>query len=1171
MRKLFSWLIKPPVLAFIGVLLLSLLVWFEGPLLAFNDKKPFESSTTRWVIILILFLLWAGYFGCKWLFARLAEAKLRQGVAEAGADQPPPPGAAESASEVAALGKRFQDALDTLRKAHGGKRGAHYLYDIPWYLIVGAPGGGKTTALNESGLRFPLADQLGKGPIGGVGGTRNCDWWFADEAVLLDTAGRYVTQDSFAPVDQGAWQGFLGLLKKHRKRRPINGVIIAVSALDLLQQDEAARQLHARAVRERVKELHDKLGIRFPIYVLVTKCDLLAGFVEFFDNLGKDERGQVWGMTFPYVDASQIDQTLSAMPGEMKALERQLQSRLVDRVQQERDLRRRALIYGFPQQFALLGDSAQRFLRDVFSATRYEEPALLRGVYFSSATQTGSPIDRIIGSLANSFGLPRTALPANANSGRSYFITRLLREVVFAEAGLAGADLKLEQRRKYLQWGGIGGIVLCTVLLSIGLITSYVRNQRLIHDVAAKADELKQVAKTLQGRTGLLDVLPLLDQTRALPTGYAERDVSVPWSMTFGLYQGDSLGEQTMATYRRLLGDALQPQIVSRLEDDLRRSEAVSADQLYSSLRTYLMLGDRKHLEPTTVADWGKEWVRTLPGATTAQRATLTEHVVAWAESLDTSTAVPIDSTLIAQARTVLATLSTEQRIYSSLKTQLVSDNLPAFDISQAAGKDAASALTRKSGQPLTQAMQGLYTVDGYKKLLLSVDAALVNAAKDNWILDQQTVLDPKQIDSIKVAVLQLYYDDYIKQWDALLADVSVVNFSNLDQAARVLNLLGGASSPLRKFLTAASKETTLAPVEALNAAVLDKVKGKFKSITQALGSAASPVAGESMNPVDVHFDDLHKMVNAPAGAPSQLDQSLATLKEASAFLDAANAAKKTGSPPPPGDALLKLRREAEGKPAPLSSILQAADGASSALTQGSERERLNALWNAQVAPFCRQAIAGRYPVNRGQVKEITPDDFGRVFAPGGLIDDFFQKNLQQYVDMSGPTWRLRGTGSDSLGIPGDTLAEFQRAARIRDTFFALGGNQPSFRFQLKPFSIDPALSKLAVDIDGTLMTFNSAAIATATPFQVPSGKGVGAAKVEYSPSSGNGTLRVEGPWALFRLLDKAAVEASTQSERYKVTFDLEGKKAAFELTASSVINPFRRDVLERFRCLDRL
>ena len=65
---------------------------------------------------------------------------------------------------------------------------------------------------------------------------------------------------------------------------------------------EAERQSHARTIKQRIKELHDQLGIRFPIYVLFTKVDLAAGFVEFMDDLGKEERQQVWGFTFPLDD-----------------------------------------------------------------------------------------------------------------------------------------------------------------------------------------------------------------------------------------------------------------------------------------------------------------------------------------------------------------------------------------------------------------------------------------------------------------------------------------------------------------------------------------------------------------------------------------------------------------------------------------------------------------------------------------------------------------------------------------------------------------------------------------------------------------------------------------------------------------------------------------------------
>jgi hypothetical protein len=127
--------------------------------------------------------------------------------------------------------------------------GGSYLYELPWYVFVGAPGSGKTTALVNSGLSFPLAEKYGPGAIAGVGGTRNCDWWFTDEAVLIDTAGRYTTQDSDQSGDKQAWEAFLDLLKKTRPRRPLNGVVLTLSAADLLQQGVAERSARRRPAR----------------------------------------------------------------------------------------------------------------------------------------------------------------------------------------------------------------------------------------------------------------------------------------------------------------------------------------------------------------------------------------------------------------------------------------------------------------------------------------------------------------------------------------------------------------------------------------------------------------------------------------------------------------------------------------------------------------------------------------------------------------------------------------------------------------------------------------------------------------------------------------------------------------------------------------------------------
>ncbi|MVW58482.1 type VI secretion system membrane subunit TssM [Massilia sp. NEAU-DD11] len=1174
MKKFFTWLIKPAVLAFLGALLLALVIWFELPLVSYDGHYPFASETVRWTFIFIVFALWAGWLGWRWFKAWRANRELMKSVA--GEDAKPAPAPEEGTAEVAQLNKRMQDAIAILKKSRTGAKGG--LYQLPWYMFIGAPGSGKTTALTQSGLKFPLADALGKGAIGGVGGTRNCDWWFTDDAVLLDTAGRYTTQDSNAGADKAAWTGFLQLLKKYRRRRPINGVIVTVPVSDLLQDTEAGRQAQAQAIRDRLKELHDQLGVRFPVYVLVTKCDLLGGFVEFFDALGREERAQVWGMTFPLQDGIDGDAALAAFPAEFEQLEQRLQERVLARMQQERDPHKRALVYSFPQQFAGIEDVLKRFLDDVFASNRYERQALLRGVYFSSGTQEGSPLDRVMSAMAASFGLERQALAPNAASGRSYFITHLLLQVIFPEAELAGVNHALEKRRRMIQWGAVGAIAVAFVLLGAGMITSYVRNRAYVADMEAKsADIAKQVA-ALPAQGSTVQLLPVLDALRTLPGGYDDRDKGAPFLNRFGLYQGDKLGEAARIAYRKVLQDTLLPRLQQRMEDQLRRSAANSPEYLYEVLRVYLMLGDASHFDAESVAAWAAlDDARNLKDANDDQKAALAAHELALMENFRDGQAMPrLDPQLISDTRLTLARMPLEQRVYNRLKRQLVREKLPEFSPASAGGREAANVFVRKSGEPITRGVNGMFSPAGYAKFLEMSNEAVDDVEKERWVLAQQEATQAGNRDQVRQAVLRLYYDDYIAQWDALLADVSLRPFGTLEQGARITNLLSGTESPMRKFLVAASKETTLGATRApLAASVTAAVKGKLDAYKKKLESAmastddAAPAAPvKAANPVDAHFEDLHKMTT---GTPSPLDQSLGMLKDVAVYLDSAAAAKRTGAPPPPGDALAKVKLEADGKPAPLGTMLKSIDNGGAGLTSGSERERLNALWTAGPAQFCRQAVAGRYPIVKSAAQDVTADDFGRMFAPGGLIDDFFAKNLAQYVDMGGAQWRWRATANDgTLGIPQSTLDEFQRAAKIRDAFFANGGRQASMRFDLKPVALDPAITKFVLDIDGQALTAAPGALAPAS-FQLPSGKGGGQVRLDVTPASAHGSLHTEGPWAWFRMLDKATVAPTAQGERYNVTFDADGRKATLELTASSVVNPFRRATLEQFRCVDKL
>ncbi|KVQ05126.1 type VI secretion system membrane subunit TssM [Burkholderia ubonensis] len=1179
--KLLNWLVRPIVLSLVGVLALAFIVWVKGPLVAFAGNEPLATSGRRWTMIAILLLLWAAYWGGRWLATRLANVRFTRVVAEEPPE--PAPGKKETEADIATLKQRFDEAMAILRKDRvKGRLGSQHVYQLPWYMFVGPPGTGKTTALMHSGLRFPLAGRLDKQATGGVGSTRNCDWWFTDDAVLLDTAGRFTTQDTFSEADQAAWAGFLQLLHKNRPRRPLNGVIVALSAQDLLQLSDTQRALQASAVRERLKELYTKLGMRFPVYVIVTKCDLLAGFVEFFDDLGRDEREQVWGITFPFAEQGSPDDALAAFPSEFEALEKQLQARVLHRMQQETDARRRALIYGFPQQFAGLENLLQSFLNDAFSTSRFEQSALLRGVYFTSSTQEGRPIDRVMSAVASALGLQRQIALRDVSSGRAYFITHLMRDVIFQEAGLAGANAVLERRRGWLQRIALGAIGVVLLLALAGFFISYQRNRVYVDDVQQHVAELQKRAQATQLSDNPLVLLPLLNAARDLPGGYTDRDKPVPWLSRLWLYQGGKLGLEAQKCYRRLLRQTLLPLVVRRMEEELRRGDANNPDFQYEVLRTYLMLGDSAHFDADAVRLWTDvDWRRgPLRDASDDAHNDIDGHLAALLQPAQFDASQPLDDDLVAQARVTLARMPLARRMFHRVVRELEQTKLPEFAIAGVAGRNATFVLTRKSGAPLTRGVPGAYTRAGYAKFLALRDTAVIDIEKDDWVLGrEESVLTPNGIDDLKVGMTRLYEDEYIRQWDALLNDVDVVPFDSAEKGARIANALAAPDSPLRLLVLAAAQETTLSNAKTVSvaeqgvAALTGKLDAMKKRLHSALGNQPDDVMAPptaEQNPVDVHFQALHDIAAKPGtDGPIPLDTQLAAIKDAVTYLVAVDAARRQGQPPPPSDALTRLKLAAQGVPQPIAEVLGDVANNSSALIAGGERARLNALWQGNVASLCRQALDGRYPLVRTSTRDATPDDFGKVLGPGGLIDDFFQKNLKSYVDTHGPRWRWRA-GTDSLGIPVDVLTQFERAALIRDALFRAGGHNVSVRFAVKTLTIDPSLTQVALDVDGHQLIAKPGEPQSMV-FQWPSGKGTGKAYIEFTPPGSGVAAHADGPWALLRLMDAVNLRQTAQADRFTFEVASNGRRAEFELDASSVINPFRGGVLDSFRCSDRL
>ncbi len=1161
------------------VLAFALAVWFIGPAIAIFEFRPLETVLVRTIAIVMVAAVWLGIeLGRLWA-SRRANKKLLEGIAASGGAGDA--SADKSAEEVAILRQRFEEAATVLKKARfdgaGGEK--RLLHQIPWYVFIGAPGSGKTTALINSGLRFPLGDSSKVLAVKGVGGTRNCDWWFTDDAVLLDTAGRYTTQESEQHADAAAWLGFLDLLKKHRPTRPLNGAIITVSVSDVLVWNDAERAHYADAVRQRIAELYSRLGVRFPLYVMVTKCDLLAGFNEFFANIGRDERAQVWGMTFPHTpDATSPTEFGNLFASEFQQLEARVNGVLLDRLLQERDQQRRALIYNFPQQYSGLRTLLRDFVASVFQSSRYSEQAMLRGVYFTSGTQEGSPIDRVLGTLARRFNIERKILPPSASSGKSFFLTNLLKEVIFPEAGLVGANAKLESKLKMLLHGGY----VLVAVVGIGLLTmwgvSYFRNVALIADFESKTQAVKEKVGKLPPPTrgDIQYVASVLSELHALGEPYASTGGSVPWSLGFGLYQGDKMASQAMRAYNNALREALLPRVAIRLEQLLR--EVGNPVGLYETLKTYLMLYsdktlDSSALETFVVVDWGK----TLPSLEQANIVkALQEHLRAALLNRPVEMVHPQNAQLVTEVRQKLASASLPDRIYERLKQEAESAELTPFRLSDEAGPAAAQVFVRASGKPLTGGVPGLFTASGYSKTFRPAAEKITQRLleEESWVLGTKFAGSSRApVRQTFEEVRRRYLADYIRTWDEFLGDVRLAPSSSLSQTVQLAKVLGGPDSPLKRLTVAAAKQTVLgdgadgsakaAVAKAATDTVVDTTK---RMLGRVLGDSASKIEiasqarPEAM--VDDHFRSLRTFAIAGAGGNAPIDTLIASINEYYTQLVAADESVRRHDPQvlqPAGTA--RLRADAAQAPAPVREVLRVLVNTSEAQIRAAAGTVITGGAKGAGA-FCKQALGGRYPFVRNATGEVTIDDFNKVFAPGGDLDGYFQKDLAALVDTSGPVWRSRSGGA---GPGANIIAQFQSAAVIRDAFFRGGAKAPAATAELTLTSMDERLSHVTLEIDNQVLRFDRVA---STPVRIawPSQRPGGRIRLQGYPTGA--TLNFEGTWALFRMVDKGNPQATAQSDKLQLSYSLDGSRIGFELrVSSSVYNPFQLKALQEFRC----
>ena len=1053
------------VLYGVGLGSLAAVVYFAGPFIAFGSWHPLENAIVRNIIILLLVAGAAGIAGFGFLRRRKGAKQIADGIS----------GTEQTVNDEPVLKERMKDALATLKTASGNKSG--YLYDLPWYVIIGPPGAGKTTALVNSGLKFPLAGGATPAAVAGVGGTRYCDWWFTEEAVLIDTAGRYTTQDSDAKSDKESWFSFLDLLKKSRPRQPINGVLVAISVEDILTMSRQDLAAHAEAIRMRLLELHQRLKVSFPVYALFTKTDLVAGFTEYFSYLNEAGRRQVWGATFQTADKNK--NLVGDIPNEFDLLLERLSEETLDRLQDEPAPQHRVQLFGFAAQMARLKPQIHNFLNQIFEPTRYHVNASLRGFYFTSGTQQGTPIDQLIGSLARTFGAEEVSAGAYHGSGKSFFLTNLITKVIIGEADWVSTDRGAVRRALIIKTAVLSLIGLCAIGLSVAWLTSYKKNSDLIEQTVKLDDEYASAGAPLIKQTIIADhdldkVLPLLHRLRNAPAGYATRDAQVPLSERYGLSQHPRLLSASDAAYHTALERMFRPRMLYRLEEQLRARISEPAF-VYEALKVYLMLGGQHPPDRGLIKSWmQRDWADNLyPGATNAEgRRLLEDHLTAMFDlETEQPPLVELDGRLIREAQNSLARLSVAQRAYEFLKSEARTSTADDWVVTRKGGADVSVVFESTAGQSLDNVrVPAFFTYNGFQQMFIGKLGGLSERMnRDRWVLGdagQQAAIG-QQYDALAGDLLNIYSNDFVTTWRTALGNLRLKKLLADKPKYDALRALSAPTSPLRQILESIRDETALTkerPKSANAPAPADALARPSPALFNT--QDGSPGAG-----IEAQFKSFHSVLEGDS-TRRPIDSVIANLNDIAQNLTlivenpqmTAQATKSLQTE------VAALRNNASRMPPPFSDMLRGAaaefEGSVAASTAGQLLQSLR----DQVTPVCQQTINGRYPFVRGSNQEVPLGDFAKLFSPNGIIDRFFTQFLAPYADTSRPDWTWRKDSPVGRSLSPDTLKQFQNAAYIRDAFFQTGGSMPLVSLAIKPPRAAGPGVEIKTEIGGTVI-----------------------------------------------------------------------------------------------------
>ena len=795
------------ILLAIGLIILIFLVIYLGSVIRITWLMRIA------IIIFILLIVVIIYLFKKMKDAQKA-GQIEQSISGSSDSQLLSP---EKRAEIDQFKKQLEAAITALKnsKLGRGKTGKAALYSLPWYMIIGPSAAGKTTAIQNSGLEFPY----GKDSIKGVGGTRNCDWFFSTRAIFLDTAGRYISETE----DRPEWVAFLETLKKNRKKKPVNGVIIALNIDEIIRCDNNQLYEHAKNIRSRIDELITNLGVVFPVYFVFTKCDLIQGFVEYFGDFSETERSQIWGATL--TSQQQLDQNpKNVFENEFNKLAEVIYKARTVRLSNPLKREQRRKVFLFPYQFNSLKEKLTYLIGEAFQPNPYQDNPIFRGFYFTSGTQEGAPLDLAIREIAKQFNLP----PARGEElediveTKNYFIKDLLNDVVIADQNYAvGQTAAIIKQYSVTRFATIAASIFLLFVFALFFILGRSGSSDALDDITSNAKSFSE----LNWGGDLLKNFTKAESLRQAIVKVQQGDFNESF-FSFGLDRSDGTLESITKLYLKKTEPFFTQYVYNEIVNTLKNyseGQEYSGEQIYNYLKAYLLLGNERSKLDTTTQKFltgtfsgilNNKFINSNSIASSTEKDSLKNlfrnYISFFVEQMKDRNiyAVRNDNSLLSLVRYKFQNKPNAESVYARMKENGITQFPTELTFEQ--------LISGKSGQVMQTDFRipYIFTSDGWKNYF---QAAILeeskNPGKEDWVMGKaqrqqsyQSDFDPEKMRS---QLTDLYIRDYMQTWIQFLQSIKYFGFESVPYAANSLKLLSDpVNSPLVLILKVFADQT---------------------------------------------------------------------------------------------------------------------------------------------------------------------------------------------------------------------------------------------------------------------------------------------------------------------------------------------------------------------------